>query len=52
MDISLENLFVDKGLTGLREHCVVPENIHTLPTEGIENSGRGGRGGSKAQKVK
>ena len=31
MDISLENLFVEMGLTGLSEHCVVPENIHTPP---------------------
>ena len=38
MDISLENLIVDMGLTVLSEHCVVPENIHTPPTEGIENS--------------
>ena len=52
MDISLENLFVDMGLTGLSEHCIVPENIHTPPTERIGNSGRGREGGSKAQKVK
>ena len=51
MDISLENLFVDMGLTGLSEHFIVPENIHTPPTEGIGNSGGGGEGGSKAQKV-
>ena len=24
MDISLKNLFVDMGLTGLSEHCIVP----------------------------
>ena len=49
MDISLENLFVDMGLTGLSEHCIVPENIHTPPTEGIGNSGGGG-GGVKGPK--
>ena len=49
MDISLKNLFVDMGLTGLSEHCIVPENIQTPPTEGIGNSG-GGEGGFKGPK--
>ena len=31
-------------------YCVVPENIHTPPTEGIGNSGE--EGGSKSQKFK
>ena len=51
MDISLENLFVDMGLTGLIEHCIVPENIHTPPTEGIGNSGGGGEGGQRPKKL-
>ena len=34
-------------------HCVVPENIHTPPTEGIGNSREEGGGGiSKTQKFK
>ena len=49
MDISLENLIVDMGLTVLSEHCVVPENIHTPPTEGIGNS-RGVEGVLKGPK--
>ena len=51
MDISLENLFVDMGLTGLSEHYVLPENIHTPPTEGIGNSW-GVEGGGDAQRPK
>ena len=31
------------------EHCVVPENIHTPPTEGIGNSGE--EGGLKDPKI-
>jgi len=49
MDISLENLFVEMGLTGLSEHCVVPENIHTPPTEG--NGNYWGVGGLKGPKI-
>ena len=33
-------------------HCVVPENIHTPPTEGIGNSGEEGGGSGRAKNLK
>ena len=34
-----------------KKHCVVPENIHTPPTEGIGNSGEEGGGDLKDPKI-
>ena len=40
--------WIDKNYTECATHCVVPENIHTPPTEGIGNSL--GVGGSQRPK--
>ena len=41
--------FLNKCKGVLFKNCVVPENIHTLTTEGIGNSR--GVGGSKSQEI-
>ena len=44
----IKNQQSNSGINGINLQCVVPENIHTPPTEGIGNSW--GVGGSQRPK--